>query len=298
MTHSVLTCAQSRGTSVRVASMYATRWLDRVTMWRTSEVLPLPSGPVISVSRPRGSPPDNARSSASIPVGTPVNGTEGSGAVTAARRCLRASREEADTYHDTRVRLASDGEGELLWRGLVHEIPETPARVGDTVLGADPGEDAMHALTIAIANAMSLRIGRAIPGPELWELGLDQREIALPGIGSEPQAVGKDPLDARRGDARTQRIERCGIIRDPWQHRRDIDSHIDSGRGQPTRRFEPCVWRRRPRLEATGQVAVSRDQRHLHDDLRVSRDTREEVYVARDQRALREDHDAHIAVLR
>jgi hypothetical protein len=110
-TKRVLRRAQSRGTSVRVASMYAMRWSDCMTMWRTSEVLPLPSGPVISVSRPRGSPPASARSNAAIPVGNAADSAgAGGGAVTAARRCLRASSEAADTYqgHQCQTGLSSN----------------------------------------------------------------------------------------------------------------------------------------------------------------------------------------------
>ena len=64
--------AQSRGASVRVASMYATQpALLSVcsTMRRRSVAFPLPRGPITSVNRPRGKPPPtNPASSASTPV--------------------------------------------------------------------------------------------------------------------------------------------------------------------------------------------------------------------------------------
>lgn len=86
-----LTCAQSRGASVRRASMYATRtacFSVCSTSVRRSVVFPLPRAPRSSVSRPRGSPrAGSAASSASIPVATPAR----SGAVgrsTSASCCL------------------------------------------------------------------------------------------------------------------------------------------------------------------------------------------------------------------
>jgi hypothetical protein len=65
--------AQSRGASVRVASMYATQRFA-LTAWiaiaRASVVLPPPNGPCSSVRRPRGTPPvAKARSSTLEPVG-------------------------------------------------------------------------------------------------------------------------------------------------------------------------------------------------------------------------------------
>ena len=67
-------CAQSRGASVRVASMYATQPASlsvRATIWRSSVTLPLPRAPTTSVNRPRGNPPPTSRaSSASTPVGS------------------------------------------------------------------------------------------------------------------------------------------------------------------------------------------------------------------------------------
>jgi hypothetical protein len=72
--------AQSRGASVRDASMYAThssRCAVVATMGRSSESLPV--APTISLRRPRGSPPDaSALSSTSSPVGSP--GAVGRGA--------------------------------------------------------------------------------------------------------------------------------------------------------------------------------------------------------------------------
>ena len=67
--------AQSRGASVRAASMYATH-PDCSTVASTiclrRVVLPLPRPPTTSVSRPRGSPPPrSAASSSSIPVRSP-----------------------------------------------------------------------------------------------------------------------------------------------------------------------------------------------------------------------------------
>ena len=66
-------CAQSRGASVRAASMYAThpaRASVSSTIRRSSVAVPLPCAPTISVNRPRGTPPPgNASSSASTPVG-------------------------------------------------------------------------------------------------------------------------------------------------------------------------------------------------------------------------------------
>ena len=66
-------CAQSRGARVRLASMHATQpERARVcpTMCRINVALPLPRAPMISVSRPRGSPlPSNPSSSSSTPVG-------------------------------------------------------------------------------------------------------------------------------------------------------------------------------------------------------------------------------------
>ena len=64
-------CAQSRGASVRVASMYATHpWLSvRSTICRSRVAFPLPRAPTTSVNRPRGSPPPaSLASSASTPV--------------------------------------------------------------------------------------------------------------------------------------------------------------------------------------------------------------------------------------
>jgi hypothetical protein len=67
-------CAQSRGASVRVASMYATHPAAlsvRATSWRSSVTFPLPRAPTTSVNRPRGNPPPaNRASSASTPVGS------------------------------------------------------------------------------------------------------------------------------------------------------------------------------------------------------------------------------------
>ena len=69
-----LKCAQSRGASVRVASMYATQ-PDRPsvssTSRRSSVAIPLPRAPTTSVSRPRGSPPPPSTASSSwSPVGS------------------------------------------------------------------------------------------------------------------------------------------------------------------------------------------------------------------------------------
>ena len=67
--------AQSRGASVRAASMYATHHPAcsvLATSCRAKVVSPLPGVPVISVSRPRGSPPPgSAASSAGTPVASP-----------------------------------------------------------------------------------------------------------------------------------------------------------------------------------------------------------------------------------
>ena len=66
-------CAQSRGESVRVASMYATHPASLSvcsTIWRNNVAFPLPRAPMISVNRPRGIPPPaNPASSTSTPVG-------------------------------------------------------------------------------------------------------------------------------------------------------------------------------------------------------------------------------------
>ena len=66
-------CAQSRGASVRAASMYATQ-PDRASVSsarrRRSVAVPLPRAPMTSVNRPRGRPPPtSAASSSSSPVG-------------------------------------------------------------------------------------------------------------------------------------------------------------------------------------------------------------------------------------
>lgn len=85
--------AQSRGASVRDASMYAThspRSAAASTIGRNSVSLPV--APTISLSRPRGSPPDaSALSSASSPVGSP--GAVGRGAGRSARNDSTRSRE-------------------------------------------------------------------------------------------------------------------------------------------------------------------------------------------------------------
>jgi hypothetical protein len=64
--------AQSRGASVRVASMYATHPASLSvcsTICRSSVAFPLPRAPTTSVNRPRGNPPPaNPASSASTPV--------------------------------------------------------------------------------------------------------------------------------------------------------------------------------------------------------------------------------------
>ena len=77
--------AQSRGASVRDASMYAThspRSIAASTIARSRVNLPV--GPTTSVRRPRGNPPDaSARSSSSTPVHIPV--ASGSGAGRSAR---------------------------------------------------------------------------------------------------------------------------------------------------------------------------------------------------------------------
>lgn len=64
--------ARSCGASVRVASTHATHppsASTRATSCRTSDVLPAPSGPTTSVTRPRGTPPPKAASSSATPVG-------------------------------------------------------------------------------------------------------------------------------------------------------------------------------------------------------------------------------------
>jgi hypothetical protein len=64
--------AQSRGASVRVASMYATHPASlrvRFTIWRSRVAFPLPRAPMTSVNRPRGKPPPaSPASSPSTPV--------------------------------------------------------------------------------------------------------------------------------------------------------------------------------------------------------------------------------------
>ena len=76
-------CTQSRASSVRCASTYATQpWAATVdsTIARASVVFPLPAGPAISVSRPRGSPPPSSTaSSAETPVGSAGVGGGGGG---------------------------------------------------------------------------------------------------------------------------------------------------------------------------------------------------------------------------
>jgi hypothetical protein len=65
------TCVQSRGESVRLASTTATQPPSAIvhsTTPRRRLVLPLPRNPTISVSRPRGMPPDATASSSEIPV--------------------------------------------------------------------------------------------------------------------------------------------------------------------------------------------------------------------------------------
>jgi hypothetical protein len=66
--------AQSRGASVRIASMYAThpdRSSVSATMRRRRVAFPLPRAPTISVNRPRGSPPPTSpASSSATPVGS------------------------------------------------------------------------------------------------------------------------------------------------------------------------------------------------------------------------------------
>jgi len=65
-------CAQSRGASVRVASMYATHPASLSvcsTSRRSSVAFPLPRSPTTSVNRPRGNPPPvSPASNASTPV--------------------------------------------------------------------------------------------------------------------------------------------------------------------------------------------------------------------------------------
>lgn len=74
-------CAQSRGASVRDASMNAThspRCTAASTTWRSSVSLPV--APTISVSRPRGSPSHaSAASSFATPVGRPCGSGAGAG---------------------------------------------------------------------------------------------------------------------------------------------------------------------------------------------------------------------------
>ncbi len=71
----IVTCAQSRGSSVRVASIHATlppRRSVAATSERVIVVLPSPAGASSSVRRPRGTPrPGSIVSSAVTPVGSP-----------------------------------------------------------------------------------------------------------------------------------------------------------------------------------------------------------------------------------
>ena len=76
--------AQPAGSRVRDASMQATpcpRPRAAPTSPRTSVPVPAPSGPISSVSRPRGSPPPRASSSSRNPVGR-ASAATGGGAMT------------------------------------------------------------------------------------------------------------------------------------------------------------------------------------------------------------------------
>ena len=80
--------AQPAGSRVRDASMQATPWprpRAAPTSTRTSVAVPEPSGPISSVSRPRGSPPPIAWSSSLNPVGR-ASATAGGGAMTCSSR--------------------------------------------------------------------------------------------------------------------------------------------------------------------------------------------------------------------
>lgn len=83
--------AQSAGSSVREASMQATPWprASAAPMKpRMSVAFPAPSGPVNSVSRPRGKPPPRATSSAARPVGRASAAT--GGGATICSICVRS----------------------------------------------------------------------------------------------------------------------------------------------------------------------------------------------------------------
>jgi hypothetical protein len=93
--HNVLAAsAQSRGASVREASIYAThspRSIAAATTARNRVSLPL--APTTSDSRPRGNPPEaSARSSASTPVGSPSACGNGAGSSARSDSTLREER--------------------------------------------------------------------------------------------------------------------------------------------------------------------------------------------------------------
>jgi hypothetical protein len=124
-------CAQSRGASVREASMYAThspRSTADSTTWRSSVSLPV--APTTSVSRPRGSPPDaSARSSASNPVGSPA--VSGSGGGRSARSALRVREVALPTLTSpvlTAIAVELMGGSQCRVHAVPEETPKTCAR--------------------------------------------------------------------------------------------------------------------------------------------------------------------------
>jgi hypothetical protein len=87
--------AQSRGESVRDASMYTT-YSPRSSADATNVriTVSLPVAPTTSVNRPRGKPPDaSTRSSVSIPVGSPSAGGGGAGSSARSDSNLREAAE-------------------------------------------------------------------------------------------------------------------------------------------------------------------------------------------------------------
>ena len=249
------------------------------------------------MSRPQGMPPRvRIASSAATPVASERTSIAGA-SVTAASRRRSATSDAARSVTATGASGGAHpakGKRELRIRlgGRQHAVQFLALRAladADAVLPAELLHVAREPGAVALGHVRAARVRGLVARREMRELLGDEGEVALARLELQPERADANARGAGVGGGVHEGVEHRGIVGDPGEHRHDVDAGRHAGVGEPADRAQPRVGRGRARLEPARQRAVERDQRDVHREMRAPRDAREQVRVARDERALRDD---------
>src|SRR5688572_27353190 len=84
----------------------------------------------------------------------------------------------------------------------------------DAVPVADPLKEPLQALAIVVAGLVAGRVRPPVPPGQLWEVLIDERQVALPRTRLEAERARTDVRRTRFGDALHERLEGAWIVGD------------------------------------------------------------------------------------